>query len=332
MSANTIAPRLSTYLTDFPMVAAPDVCGALAIFPLIGPVPMLEYVSFAQAREIGATVTELESGASVRDLAIDNRGDLPVLLFEGEELLGAQQNRTFDVSVLVPAHSKLQVPVSCVEAGRWDGSRHAESLEPAPQAAYPSLRRMKSGQVRSQLELDASPRADQSAVWAEVSSKSERHGAASRTGAMSDVFEHRRKGLDEMCSAMSMHCSQTGMLVAIGGTFAVLDRVSQPDVLGSLFRPLVQGYALDALESPPADPPTLDAARAMLELMLACRVTDYDGIGLGRDARVADNGVTGAGVVVTDELVQLSVFVDDEHAETSVTRGGRIRRPSRRRA
>jgi hypothetical protein len=72
MSANTIAPRLSTHLTDFPTVAEPDVCGALAIFPLIGPVPTLEYLSFAQAREIGARVTELDSGASVRDLAIEN--------------------------------------------------------------------------------------------------------------------------------------------------------------------------------------------------------------------------------------------------------------------
>jgi len=331
MSSNTSAPRLSAYLTDFPIVAEPDVCGALTVFPLIGPLPALEYLSFAQARELGATVTELESGASVRDLAIENPGNLPVLLFEGEEVTGAQQNRTFDISVLVPANSKLQVPVSCVEAGRWDGARHAESFAPAPQAAYPSLRRMKSGQVRSQLELDASPRADQSAVWAEVSSKSERHGATSRTGAMSDLFDHRRERLDEMCSAMTMYCSQTGMLVAIGGAFAVLDRVSQPDVLDSLFRPLVQGYALDALESPPADAPTLDEARAMLELMLACRVTEYDGIGLGCDVRADDNGVTGAGVVVADELVQLSVFVDDEDAETSATRGGRVRRPSRRR-
>ena len=332
MSANTGAPRLSTYLTEFPIVTEPDVCGALAIFPLIGPVPTLEYLSFAQARENGATVTELECGASVRDLAIENPGNLPVLLFEGEEVLGAQQNRTFDVSVVVPAHSKLQAPVSCVEAGRWDGSRHAESFEPAAQAAYPSLRRMKSGQVRSQLERDALPCADQSAVWAEVSSKSERHGAASRTGAMSDIYEHRRERLDEMCSAMRMYCSQTGMLVAIGGAVAVLDRVSQPDVLDSLFRPLVQGYALDALESPSADPPTRDEARATLEQMLACRVTEYDGIGLGRDARVADNGVTGAGVVVADELVQLSVFMDDADHDTSATRRGRIRRPSQRMA
>jgi hypothetical protein len=60
----------------------------------------------------------------------------------GEEVLGAQQNRTFDVSVLVAATSALRVPVSCVEAGRWDGGRHDEALALAPQTANPRLRRM----------------------------------------------------------------------------------------------------------------------------------------------------------------------------------------------
>jgi hypothetical protein len=332
MSTSTAASRLSAFLADFPVVADPDLSGTLAIFPLIGPIPILEYLSFAQARAFGTRVIELEKGASVRDLVIENPGGLPVLLFEGEEVLGAQQNRTFDVSVLVAAHSKLRVPVSCVEAGRWDGSRHAESFNPAPQATYPSLRRMKSTQVRSQLELNAAPRADQRAVWAEVSAKSARHGATSRTEAMSDVFEHRRERIDEMCSAMSMKCSQTGMLVAIGGWFAVLDRVSRPDVLDSLFAPLVRGYALDAIEAPPADPPSLDEARAMLERILACRVTEYDGIGLGRDVRVADGVISGAGVLAGSELVQLSVFTEDAGGDAPATRGGRIRRPSRRTA
>ena len=49
------------------------------------------------------SVGELEGGASVNDLLVNNPADKPVLLFEGEEVLGAQQNRTFDVPVLVGA-------------------------------------------------------------------------------------------------------------------------------------------------------------------------------------------------------------------------------------
>ena len=70
--------------------------------------------------------------------------------FDGEQLVGAKQNRILNTDVIVPAHSKLSIPVSCVEAGRWDGRRHSENFEPAPQAAYPELRRAKAAQVREQ--------------------------------------------------------------------------------------------------------------------------------------------------------------------------------------
>ena len=99
-------------------------------------------MSFAQGRVVGAAIKELEHGAAVNDLLVLNPTDHAMLLYEGEEVLGAQQNRTFDVSVLVGARCQLQVPVSCVEAGRWEAVG-TESFSPAPQAAYPALRSMK---------------------------------------------------------------------------------------------------------------------------------------------------------------------------------------------
>src|ERR1700683_4752683 len=123
----TLAPYLAVQIT----VAAPTVVGSLAVFPLIADrEPSVRYISFAEAVQQGATVKELGSGARVNDLVVHNPLDVHVLLYEGEEVLGAQQNRTFDVSALVAARSVLQVPVSCVEAGRWGGGGHAE--RPAP--------------------------------------------------------------------------------------------------------------------------------------------------------------------------------------------------------
>jgi hypothetical protein len=65
--------------------------------------------------------------------------------------------------------------------------------------------------------------------------------------------------------------------------------------------------------------------------VLAASISERDGIGLGRDVRVADEELAGAGVVSGTELVQLSVFVNSpEGEERSRLSGGRIRRPSRR--
>src|SRR3954463_4944524 len=128
-------------------VQNPDVAGPLAVFPLVAATPpTLRYRPFAAG---GVTLKELAEGASVNDLVVLNPLGVPVLLYEGEEVLGAQQNRTFDVSVLVAAGSELRVPVSCVEHGRGAGSRHNESFSPAPQAAYPELRKLKNRQARA---------------------------------------------------------------------------------------------------------------------------------------------------------------------------------------
>ena len=323
----TLAPHLAVQIT----VAEPTIVGPLAVFPLIADrPPSVRYVSFAEAVQRGATVKELGGGASVNDLMVNNPLDTPVLLYEGEEVLGAQQNRTFDVSVLVAATSLLEVPVSCVEAGRWDGGRHDEAFAPAPQTANPRLRRMKNTQARASLAVGLEARAVQSEVWREVAAAAGRHGVSSPTGAMHDVFERRRDRLDTMVQAVEMHCSQVGMLAAIGGRFVVLDHVSEVEAFASLHGPLVQGYALDALDAPAAAPPSIEDAREFVELLLAAPCTSAPAVGLGEGLRFAFGGLAGAGLVCDGELVTLTAFADDPSPDGPAT-AGRVRRPSRRR-
>ncbi|MGO9792427.1 MAG: ARPP-1 family domain-containing protein [Solirubrobacteraceae bacterium] len=224
----TLAPRIAVQIT----LAEPSIVGSLAVFPLIADrSPSVRYVAFAEAVQQGATGKEMGGGGSVNDLIVHNPLDVQVLLYEGEEVLGAQQNRTFDVSALVAARSVLQVPVSCVEAGRWDGARHDESFVPAPQTANPRLRRMKNTHARASLAAGMEVRAVQGEVWREVADTAGRHGVNSRTGAMHDVFERRREQLDTVARAVEMHCSQVGMLAAIAGRFVVLDYVSEVEAL-----------------------------------------------------------------------------------------------------
>lgn len=325
-TASAVPPTLADHLGAPLRVGAPDIAGALAVFPVYGPAPRLEYRSFAQGCTLGVTIKELGSGASVNDLVVANPTDKPVLLYEGEEVLGAQQNRTFDVSVLVGAMSSAPVPVSCVEQGRWDGSRHGEAFRPAPQAAYPSLRRMKNEQAGAQRAAGGEARAQQGAVWSEVAAKSARLSVDSPTRAMHDVFERRRGDLRAYEKAIRLHDGQTGAIVVIAGEIAVLDLVSRPDAFASLHGPLVHGYALDALEAETEAPPPRPVAPTLfLSRVLGAPLTHRDGIGLGSELRFRDAGVGGAGLVALDELVQLTAFP----AQGSGARAA-ITRPSRR--
>ena len=145
-----------------------------------GRAPRAEYVPFAEARAQGFRIGELQAGASVNDLLVENPTDSNVLLYEGEEVLGAQQNRTFDVSVLVGAGSKLRVPVSCVEAGPLGRRAPRRGLRGRAAGRLPRASPAE-GDCRPASESLAGleARADQSAVWNEVAAKSARMGVDS---------------------------------------------------------------------------------------------------------------------------------------------------------
>lgn len=326
------ALTLGDHLAGPLRLGEPDVTGPLAVFPLFGPDPRTAYRSFAQARTLGAAVKEVGSGADVQNLTIHNPTPDPVLLFEGEEVLGAQQNRTFDHTILVAAGAALTVPVSCVEAGRWDGGRHAESFAPAPEAAHPRLRRLKNESKRLEAAAGRRPSADQGMVWDSVRSVSAELGATSPTGAMSDVFSQRRRELDRQAAAIRLRPGQIGALVAIGGRLAVLDHVSRPDVFAALHGPLVQGYALDALGAPDRPPPAAGDAAGLVGLIADAAVRPRTGLGLGQDADFDLGSVAGSALLHDGELIQVSAFVSGGPAPApSGATAGRIRRPSRRR-
>ena len=75
------------------------------------------------------------------ELALHNPLDDNVLLYDGEELVGAKQNRILNVAVLAGAKTRLTIPVSCVEQGRWRDV--SASFAAAPHHANPELRRRK---------------------------------------------------------------------------------------------------------------------------------------------------------------------------------------------
>jgi hypothetical protein len=299
----------------------PQVAGPLAVFPVFGPEPRLEYRAFVQAAELGAFVKEVESGAVVSRLRVENPTDLPLLVYEGEEVLGAQQNRTFDASVLVPAGERILVPVSCVEQGRWDHSRHGEVLRPSPQAADPSLRRTK------RAAANAAGRVDQHEVWAEVSGRLAAHGVHSHSEAMSDLFERRRADLDPLGRAVHHVDGQIGAVACVSGQPVVLDLVSRAAVFAALLPSLAQGYALDALGGDEQEPDPRRAERFVRNALAAPR-RDLPGVGLGRAVGLGTHTPVGAGLEHEDELIQLAAFPADGAARRT---SPRVARPSRRR-
>ena len=94
----------------------------MAIIPLFSSANHTpRYLSLGEAMGKGLlTVTEVSQSGAVPELKVVNKGDLPVLLLDGEELAGAKQNRVLNTTILLMEKSETIIPVSCTEQGQWD--------------------------------------------------------------------------------------------------------------------------------------------------------------------------------------------------------------------
>lgn len=296
-----------TTLTQQYALGDPQVAGPLAVFPIFGPEPQLEYRVLADALELGAFVKELDSGAVVGSVLVSNPTDLPLLIYEGEEVLGAQQNRTFDASVLVAAGSQVEVPVSCVERGRWDSTRYGERFVSAAHTADPSLRRAKRRAADGLALAGLEPRANQGEVWEIVDSRLSSLGVASASAAMSDAFDAHSTNLDSVVDTITARQGQVGAIAQTSDRVLVLDLVSRPDAFASLLPRLARGYALDALGGACARPDAATAER-LLSTALSARRQALPTPGAGHAFRIFGEALLGAGVEDDGELIQLCAF------------------------
>ena len=97
----------------------------LTVFLMSAPmVGVNDYLILDEAMADGIVgIDEVSDSGSVPTLLFKNMGDSPVLLLDGEELIGAKQNRILNLTIMAPPQETITIPVSCVEAGRWARTR-----------------------------------------------------------------------------------------------------------------------------------------------------------------------------------------------------------------
>jgi hypothetical protein len=284
----------------------------LTVFPLVSSGSVEPgYLTLGEALSAGVVqVTELSQGGSVPELSVINKADRPVFLLDGEELVGAKQNRVVNLSILVPAKRTLTIPVSCVEMGRW--YYRTPEFSDSPQAMHATGRARKVDQVTGMLHRIGARAADQADVWEGVAEQAMLMGVAPPTLAMSDVYAHHARPINEYVAAFSAADDQVGALFAIGPRVYGFDLFDSASTLRAYLGKLVRSYVLDALSVADAADGLPDAleVEGLLEATAHAAVEIYPALGLGADVRVRERGVVGASLVWEDRVVHLNAFTD----------------------
>lgn len=331
MTEQTFAPPEDAEDRPFPFqVGAPVEHRGIVVAPLF-PLrdPVARYVTLDHALARGLEVTETGPEGHVPELELENPLDDDVLLYDGEELVGARQSRILNVSVLVGAGAKLVAPVSCVELGR-SGSV-SPRFAAARHVAHLRLRRAKTEALA--VDGTASPGGSvQHQVWGEVHATLERLGIPSPTHAAGDASVAHEPAIRALECAFAAEPGQCGAVLGLGDTLC-LDVVSRPDAFALLWPKLRKGYLLDALEWLDCRPTRPERLLGFVDEVADAPIRRRAALGRGTRVRGEGPGVIATGLDLDGELIQLSAFGLEPGPEGDGRTGGtQERRGSRSRS
>lgn len=268
-----------------------------------------DYLTLDEALEENLVeITEVSRGGSVNNLRLKNRADKAVFILDGEELIGAKQNRVLNLTVLAPAQQEITIPVSCVEQGRW--SYRTSRMVTSRQTLSPDLRARKQEQVlHSRLEYGEAY-ADQAALWQEISDRLYRMSVRSDTGAYHDVYQQFAVSVEEYAQNIAPVTGQVGVVFAVNGQISSMDLFDTADTFSLYFPKLLRSAALDAIDYYSEQPSSLDAVAVpnFLECISQSSMRVFPAVGEGEDVRIAGQELVGSALVARGRVLHLCAF------------------------
>jgi hypothetical protein len=188
-------------------------------------------------------VTEIDDGGHVPTIKVLNKADIDALILDGTELHGAKQNRMVNVTVVVGKGTETEIPVSCVEQGRW--SHRAGRFASSRHTVASKLRNRKAHMVNENLARMKLAATDQGQVWGHVEDYLAKAEASSPTAAMDDAFTARAPEVEEFVDQLK-DLDAYGAVVAVNGEIVALDLLDHRQTFKKLWVMLLRGYAMDA--------------------------------------------------------------------------------------
>jgi hypothetical protein len=219
-------------------------------------------------------IREIAEG-NVNGLTFINQADHPVFVMAGEVIIGGKQDRIIGRNTVIPAKTTQQVPVFCVEHGRWDGTTKE----------FTTAKALAHGRLRGQASYAA-----QQDVWNEVAAKNKARKTQSASDTYRKVAQQQSDGtlgtmeqrIDAALAKLppADRSRMVGYAVALNGTVATVDVFGSPTLFKKLETKLVRSYLTEAVDLAAAKdvkpPSPADVKAFMADADKAAEQKSYD--------------------------------------------------------
>ena len=290
----------------------------MTVMPIMGnPDVGSVYLTLKEALDMNLLkIMEVDDSGSVPELKAVNMSELPVLILDGEELVGAKQNRVLNTTVLLKGDSEIVIPVSCTEEGRW--SYNSREFYDEGSVISHSMRGSKRRSVSDSVRRMNSYSSDQSSIWNEIRGSINRENLSSPTHAHRDIYQSKLKDITEYLDAFTSQECQVGILVCIDGKIKGLDSVSSPVAYITLHDKLLKSYAIEAVlgekggkNNPLKNSNIEKRSKEFIKQISESNESKYKSIGPGWDHRFESEAVLGSALICQSEVIHASFFKNE---------------------
>jgi hypothetical protein len=265
-------------------------------------------------------VREVSEGGSVNNLLVVNESDKFVFFMDGDILAGAKQNRVLNTSLLLAPYSKTEVPVSCVEQGRW--SRVSPDFSSTDYVAPSMMRASKMRMVSANLRTKGGHYADQVRVWDGVTLFQSDSGVHSATSNLSDIFEGKRKDFESLISAFTPVEGANGLGVFVGQDLVSIDLFNRTEVYAEYFPKVLRGVALEVStrKKKGKGVPEAEGRYRVLDLLdnaADAESESFPAVGVGSERRFRISGFSGFDLMYDAIRIHTAILKEAEHERRS---------------
>lgn len=178
---------------------------------------------------------------NVNRLTIENFSDQPIFLMSGEVITGGMQDRVIaEDMVIQPRSGRVEVPVFCVEKGRWTGNTKKKKFKNYHEASM---------HLRKVIDRNR----NQGAVWNEIAKENRRDGIRSSTEAYTahanspEYIRRENEYLAFFNEKFRNKENIVGIVGITGGVVMGCDIFASPELFYREYNNLIYAYIDEAL-------------------------------------------------------------------------------------
>ena len=292
-------------------------CEGISIVPLFGKKDSgCAYMNCGEALDGNTlSIQELNESGVVSTLTATNKGDMPVFIIGGQGLKGAKQDRIVNVSIIIDIKMSVSVPVSCVEARRWNYS--GDKAFRKTNLASPSIRYCLSETVNKNVKASKAYNSNQGKIWETVDKVAEDANVKSETACLNDVYDSYDKRLKDFSEKVRYPDKACGIAVFKGPKLVSVDFFQHPELMKANWDDIVRSVALgtvDAFRKQTKTPPVFDEGKStsgikkFLDGIAEAAAAPEKSPGRGRYIRSQSDKHEAGILIDDDELVHLSAY------------------------